>query len=59
MAEKKGLDEIVEIEEIVISDMITLEAVIKLLVEKGIITNQELVDSIMAIRTEILEAEKK
>ncbi len=50
MAEKMDLKEIVGLEELILSNVFTQEALINLLREKGIITNEELIKEIKKLK---------
>ena len=58
MVEKTEAEEVVSFEEIVVSDMLTLEALVSLLEKKGIITREELTKERIEVSTEMLDAEK-
>ncbi|MDY7031415.1 MAG: hypothetical protein SVY10_05825 [Thermodesulfobacteriota bacterium] len=58
MVEKTEAEEVVSFEEIVVSDMLTLEALVSLLEKKGIITRDELTKERIEVSTEMLDAEK-
>lgn len=57
MAEKLPNSEMVSIEELAISNMYVQEALVRLLVQKGILTTQEIMDQIAAIKAEANKAE--
>lgn len=57
MAEKLPNSEMVSIEELAISNMYVQEALVRLLVQKGIMTTQEIMDQIAAIKAEANRAE--
>ena len=53
MAEKLSPKEVVSFKELLISEMIQLEALVNLLERNGIISKQELLDEIMAVRSKL------
>lgn len=57
MAEKLPNSEMVSIEELAISNMYVQEALVRLLVQKGIMTTQEIMEQIAAIKAEANRAE--
>jgi len=50
MAKKMDLSEIVTLEELIMSNVYTQEALINLLVKKGLITNKELIEEIKNLK---------
>lgn len=50
MAEKLDLKEMVTIEELIMSNVFTQEALINLLLKKGLITNDELIEEIKRLK---------
>ena len=52
MAEKLDDNQTVTLEELIVSEVITSEALINLLVEKGIITREELLEEIQRVNEE-------
>ncbi len=50
MAEKLDLKEMVTLEELILSNVFTQEALINLLVKKGMITNNELIEEIKTLK---------
>ncbi len=50
MAQKVGLEEIVTLEELILSNVYTQEALINLLQKKGLITNDELIEEIKRLK---------
>jgi hypothetical protein len=50
MAEKLDLKEMVTLEELILSNVYTQEALITLLVKKGLITNEELIEEIKRLK---------
>ena len=50
MAKKMDLSEIVTLEELIMSNVYTQEALINLLVKKGLITNEELIEEIKNLK---------
>ena len=55
MAEKADMQGLISTEEIVMSDMVTLKALVNLLERKGIIGSVELVDEIRALKIELMD----
>jgi len=53
MAQQLGSKEVVTTEEIAHSNMLQIEAILRLLVKKGIITNQEFLDEMRELREEM------
>jgi len=56
MAERLPNQEMVPIEELAISNMYVQEALVRLLVAKGILTTQEILDQMVAIKAEVNRA---
>lgn len=52
-------DPTVTIEELAISNTYQLEAIVRVLVKKGIVTKQELIDEVMTVKVEHEEKIKK
>jgi len=52
MAEKLDPKEVVSFEDLLMSNTITQEAIIRLLVEKGIVSKDEILEKIMEVRKE-------
>ncbi len=52
MAEKLDLKEMVTLEELILSNVYTQEALINLLVKKGIITDDEVIEEIKRLKIE-------
>ncbi len=50
MADKMDIKEMVELEELILSNIFTQEALINLLRKKGIITNDELIEEIKTLK---------
>lgn len=50
MAKKLDLKEMVTLEELILSNVYTQEALINLLVKKGLITNNELIEEIKRLK---------
>lgn len=50
MAKKLDLKEIVTIEELIMSNVFTQEALINLLIKKGLVTNDELIEEIKQLK---------
>ena len=50
MAQKLDLKEMVTLEELIMSNVYTQEALINLLVKKGLITNKELIEEIKNLK---------
>jgi len=59
MAEKLNPKEMVNFDELLMSEIITSEALINLLDKKGIISKPELLEEMMRVRGSMLKAEKK
>lgn len=57
MAEKLPNSEMVSIEELAISNMYVQEALVRLLVQKGVMTTQEIIEQIEAIKAEANRSE--
>ncbi|MBN2467712.1 MAG: hypothetical protein JXD19_06125 [Deltaproteobacteria bacterium] len=57
MAEKRDPQNTIDIEELMISELVHSEALINLLVQKGIITREELFEEIKRVDAEIAKAE--
>lgn len=57
MAEKLPNSEMVSIEELAISNMYVQEALVRLLVQKGVMTTQEIMEQIEAIKAEANRSE--
>jgi len=53
MAQQLSTKEIVTTEEIVHSNMLQIEAILRLLVKKGVITNQEFLDEMNELKREM------
>ena len=53
MAQQLGSKEVVTTEEIAHSNMLQIEAILRLLVKKGVITNQEFLDEMRELREEM------
>ena len=53
MAQKLDLKELVTIDELARSNMLQIEAILRLLIKKGIITKQEYIDEMRELREEI------
>jgi hypothetical protein len=52
MAEAMKQDEIVSLEEVVVSNVYTQEALINVLVKKGLISKEEIIDEIKRLKAE-------
>mgnify|MGYP001589950545 FL=1 len=50
MARKMDLKDMVSLEELILSNVFTQEALIKLLCKKGLITNEELIEEIKTLK---------
>lgn len=50
MAQKLDLKEMVTLEELILSNMFTQEALINVLVKKGIVTNDEIIEEIKRLK---------
>lgn len=59
MVEKTETEDVISFEEIVISDMLTLEALITVLDKKGIISKQELSAERAALQMDMLQMSKQ
>jgi len=57
MSEQLDKDNVVSIEELAISNMFVQEALVRLLIDKGILTTQEILDTIAAIKAETPKAQ--
>jgi len=57
MAQKLDQDELVSFRELLISNTIQLDVVTRLLIEKGIITNEEFFDKLKQVQMEYKERE--
>ena len=58
MAEKLDPKELVSFKDMLLSEVITSEAIINLLDRKGIISKQELLEEMKRVQASILKAEK-
>jgi hypothetical protein len=58
MAEKLDPEELVSFKDMLLSEVITSEAIINLLDRKGIISKQELIEEMKRVQASILKAEK-
>jgi hypothetical protein len=58
MAEKLDPEELVSFKDMLLSEIITSEAIINLLDKKGIISKQELLEEMKRVQASILKAEK-
>jgi len=58
MVEKIDPKETVDFDELLMSEIITSEALINLLDKKGIVSKQELLEEMMRVRGSMLKAEK-
>jgi hypothetical protein len=54
MAERLSNDELVSFKELLMSNEIYMEAIVQLLVEKGVFTKQELLGKIKQVQTEMI-----
>lgn len=59
MVEKTETEDVISFEEIVVSDMLTLEALITVLDKKGIISKQELSAERAALQMDMLQMSKQ
>ena len=59
MAEKLDPKEIVSFKELLMSEVIQSEAIINLLVKKGIISKQELLDEMKKVQVGIVKSDSK
>lgn len=50
MAQKLDIKEMVTLEELILSNMYTQEALINVLIKKGIVTNDEIIEEIKRLR---------
>ena len=58
MAEKLDPEELVSFKEMLLSEVITSEAIINLLDKKGIISKQELMEEMKRVQASMLKVEK-
>ena len=57
MAERLSHDELVSFKELLMSNEIYMEALVQLLVDKGVFTKQELLGKIKQVQTEMIKSQ--
>lgn len=57
MAERLSNDELVSFKELLMSNEIYMEALVQLLVDKGVFTKEELIGKIKQVKTDVIKSQ--
>lgn len=57
MAEKLSNDELVSFKELLMSNEIYMEALVQLMIDKGVFTKQELLDKIKQVQADMIKSQ--